>query len=576
MRGPTMQQTWKLRPLLGSVLLLALIGPNASATPTIATGSTSFSVASIAVPDARRPGRAFVEATNRSGDALQLSLALSGYPIVDGTGEGTLTKATDLHAPERTVLGDLEQELDMRVEGFLQLLRGEDEDSQREEAVSDFGSFAADDDTVSSAELRNESDPVTPWMDVPVAPNALFPAAFVVEREIKVSKGDTLMDVLLRTGVGRADAHSAITSLRDVFDPRDLRIGQQLTVRLRDLSAPLDAGVSGELVRAAMEAEGLAPVHLTGVILKQSYEKVVGVHRSDSGDFRSREENRQLDIQLGYGEGTIESSLFASGDKIGLPIPAMAQLMEVFSFAVDFQRDIQAGDKYEILYESLMDPLTGERVRTGNVLYASMTLSGDKTRVFRFKPDDKNVDYFDEDGRSVRRALLRTPTDATRISSGFGRRKHPILGYNKMHRGVDFAAPTGTRIYAAGHGTVESIGWVKGYGKYIRLRHNDIYKSAYAHMSRFARGLKRGHRVKQGQVIGYVGSTGRSTGPHLHYEVIKNGRHVNPVRVKLPSGKRLAGDALEAFRIRMIALEAMRDSNREQQIAGQQRNVASR
>ena len=177
-----------------------------------------------------------------------------------------------------------------------------------------------------------------------------------------------------------------------------------------------------------------------------------------------------------------------------------------------------------------------------------MTLSGNTMTLYRFKTESGFNDYFDETGQSAQKSLLRTPTDAARISSGFGRRKHPVLGYTKIHRGVDFAAPPGTPIYAAGDGVVEKAGWAGGYGKYIRIRHNGTYKSAYAHMRQIARGIKAGVRVKQRQIIGYIGATGRVTGPHLHYEVIRNGRQVNPRTVRLPAGNRLKGAELTRFK----------------------------
>ena len=181
------------------------------------------------------------------------------------------------------------------------------------------------------------------------------------------------------------------------------------------------------------------------------------------------------------------------------------------------------------------------------MLFAALTLSGQRRELTRFTPSSGKTDYFDQKGRSVRKTLMRTPIDGARLSSGFGMRRHPILGYSRMHRGVDFAAPKGTPIYAAGDGVVERAGRNGGYGKYIRLRHNGSYKTAYAHLSGYAKGVKRGRRVRQGQIIGYVGSTGQSTGPHLHYEVMVNGKQVNPRKIKLPSGEKLKGADLEAF-----------------------------
>jgi murein DD-endopeptidase MepM/ murein hydrolase activator NlpD len=230
----------------------------------------------------------------------------------------------------------------------------------------------------------------------------------------------------------------------------------------------------------------------------------------------------------------------------GMPIDVVVELIRLFSFDVDFQREIQAGDSFEVLYDSYYDR-AGSLAKTGPLRYGAMMLSGKRLEFYHFVTADGTDDHFDPKGRSVRKTLLRTPVDGARISSGYGKRKHPIQGYNKMHRGVDFAAPRGTPIYAAGHGVVERIGRNGGYGKYVRIRHNSTYKTAYAHLKSYAKGMKRGVRVKQGQVIGYVGSTGNSTGPHLHYEVFYDSKQVNPLKVKLPSGKKLAGADLEAF-----------------------------
>jgi murein DD-endopeptidase MepM/ murein hydrolase activator NlpD len=229
-----------------------------------------------------------------------------------------------------------------------------------------------------------------------------------------------------------------------------------------------------------------------------------------------------------------------------LPPTVLARLIRVFSFDVDFQRDVQPDDSFDLMFERHYDD-SGTPVAEGNILIAEMVLSGKRIRLYRHRTRDGDTDYYDEKGHSVRKALVLTPIDGARISSGFGRRRHPILGYTKMHRGIDFAAPRGTPVYAAGHGTVEAAGRNGGYGKYVRIRHKGSYKTAYAHLRGFARGVSRGRRVRQGQTIGYVGSTGRSTGPHLHYEILRNGRQMNPKRLNLPSGRKLAGVELKRF-----------------------------
>ena len=203
-------------------------------------------------------------------------------------------------------------------------------------------------------------------------------------------------------------------------------------------------------------------------------------------------------------------------------------------------------DSFSVLYEVLLDK-KDKPVGYGSVIYASLNLSNSVTSIFRHEFADGSSDYFEETGKSVRKALMKTPINGARLSSGYGMRKHPIQGYNKMHRGLDFAAPIGTPIMAAGDGIIEKIGRYNSYGKYIRIRHNNTYSTAYAHLSGYAKNLRKNSRVKQGQVIGYVGSTGRSTGPHLHYEILSGGKQINPTKVKLPSGRQIKESELVEF-----------------------------
>jgi murein DD-endopeptidase MepM/ murein hydrolase activator NlpD len=220
-------------------------------------------------------------------------------------------------------------------------------------------------------------------------------------------------------------------------------------------------------------------------------------------------------------------------------------LIRIYSYDVDFQRRVQPGDSFDVLYAGDDDTMADNK---NEVLFASLTVGGETKRFYRFQtPDDSTVDYYDESGKSAKKFLVRKPVTSAIMRSGFGMRKHPLLGYFKMHTGVDWAAPNGTPIYAAGNGAVEKAGWESGYGKYVRLRHNNGYETAYGHMSAFARGIQPGTKVRQGQVIGYVGSTGLSTGPHVHYEIIVNGRLVDPMRIKLPRGRVLEGPLLASF-----------------------------
>jgi murein DD-endopeptidase MepM/ murein hydrolase activator NlpD len=256
--------------------------------------------------------------------------------------------------------------------------------------------------------------------------------------------------------------------------------------------------------------------------------------------------------------GSIQSSLFEAGQADGVPIEVMGEIIHAFSYDVDFQRDIQPGDSYEILYERYADG-AGNLAKTGDILFASLTLSGRKLALYRYTTADGRTDWFNPKGDSVRKALLRTPVDGAKITSGFGMRMHPILGYSLMHKGVDFGAPIGTPIYAAGDGKIQQIGPFSGYGNYIRIKHTAQYATAYGHISRFAGGLRVGSRVSQGQVIAYVGMTGRATGPHLHFEVILNGKQINPQSIKLPAGEKLRGKELKTY----LALVANIDKQRQ-------------
>jgi murein DD-endopeptidase MepM/ murein hydrolase activator NlpD len=285
----------------------------------------------------------------------------------------------------------------------------------------------------------------------------------------------------------------------------------------------------------------------------ESVERDIAVHRTETG-YKAQAIARPLTRVTAHAAGHIDSSLYVAGVEAGLSQSTLADLIHIFSFDVDFQRDIRRGDQFALMFDEYRDE-DGQMAKTGNISVAEMVLSGQKIRLYRYKAKDGFVDYYSASGQSVRKALLRTPIDGARISSGFGRRRHPILGYTRMHKGLDFAARRGTPIYAAGDGVVDFAGRNGGYGKYVRIRHTGTYKTAYAHMHRYGKGVRTGRRVRQGQIIGYVGSTGRSTGPHLHYEVHKNGRQVNPRSIKLPSGRKLKGRELTAFKMYRVELD---------------------
>jgi murein DD-endopeptidase MepM/ murein hydrolase activator NlpD len=373
------------------------------------------------------------------------------------------------------------------------------------------------------------------WMLTSVADRVVEESyRFEEEREtVEVASGDTLMGLLTEAEVPSTVAHAAVTAVETVFDCRTLQVGQPVTL------------VFGHHGRGRV---------LTGVELKPDVENQLVVERMPDGSFEARTAATELVTRTAAATGVIDSSLYEAATEAGVPERVLLAVIKAWSYAIDFQRDFQPGDRFAILYEE--DYYSdGRFARTGKVMMAKLDLSGKVVSMYQYETEDGVVDYFDRDGKSVRRLLLRTPIDGARISSTFGRRRHPILGYTRMHKGVDFAAPSGTPIYAAGDGTVEIIERQRGYGKYIRLRHSGELSTAYAHLSRFAR-LEKGDPVRQGDVIGYVGSTGASTGPHLHYEVLVNDEQINPMSVDLPTGRTLEGAELASFRQMVERIES--------------------
>ena len=263
--------------------------------------------------------------------------------------------------------------------------------------------------------------------------------------------------------------------------------------------------------------------------------------------------------------GTVQTSLYVDALEQGAGDQQVVDFAQVFAYDVDFQREVHPGDEFEFVYEAVSDE-RGNPIRAGNLIYAALNGRVVDKSFYRFTPEDTGeTDYFQGNGESATRFLMKTPINGARLSSRFGNRRHPISGYTRLHKGTDFAAPTGTPIYAAGHGTVERASRYGGYGHYVRIRHANGYKTAYAHMSRYGRGVRKGTRVRQGQVIGYVGSTGASTGPHLHYEVYVNGKPVDAMRLKLPTGRKLAGspEIMTSFESERDRIDVIRSEQNE-------------
>jgi len=285
-------------------------------------------------------------------------------------------------------------------------------------------------------------------------------------------------------------------------------------------------------------------------------EKIILTKTNEISKFNEEVLVLKLNKKIIYNENVILQSLYKAAIDQNIPPNTIIEFARIYGFQVDFQRDIRKGDKFQIMYEVFIDN-KNKIIQTGEILFANLKLSGQDNSLYYF--DKKNVQgHYNKNGKSVQKALMKTPINGARLSSSFGMRKHPIDGFNKMHRGTDFAAPMGTPIMASGNGIVKKAGWCGGGGNCVKIKHNSTYETVYAHMSKFARGIKKGVKVKQGQTIGYVGSTGKSTGPHLHYEVIVNGKRVNSQKLKLPSGKILKGKNREIFETNKIKLDVLK------------------
>lgn len=355
-----------------------------------------------------------------------------------------------------------------------------------------------------------------------------------VTAELEIEKGQTLAGLLQEAGLSGDDAYDVVKSISEYADPRKILPGQKLRVRM-------------EPRKEAQEAEeNKGGFILTDLVMPIDKLKYVSLKRDNAG-YVSKVHEKKMEKVARAGYTTIESSLYGSAARSGIPSPVIAEVIRIYSWDIDFQRDIRKGDKIEVLYDAY-ETEEGDTVKYGDIVYANLTIGGKSVPLYKFTMDNGRNDYFDPKGQSIKKTLMKTPIDGGRITSGFGMRKHPILGYNKMHKGVDFGAPVGTPVYAAGDGTIEQIGRSGGYGNYIRIRHNGLIKTAYGHLHNFARGLKQGSRVGQGDVIAYVGATGRATGPHLHYEVLVSGAQVNPNSVDLPTGEQLVGKELKRFK----------------------------
>jgi len=355
---------------------------------------------------------------------------------------------------------------------------------------------------------------------------------------VEVDKGDTLLSLFLKAGTDKGLAAAIIESLEPEFAAKDLQPGQQVHFRL--VPAPSDTGQ-------------MEPVRVS--LFDKSGDHIMTASRNRDGDYITTAEApaEAAKIQQGSTRATLYQSFYQTALSQHLPDQTILKLLRVHSYDVDFKQKVRPGDTFEVFFDS--DGSDGNEV--GELLYTSMTVGGEMRKFYRFRTPDDTVDYYDDQGNSAKKFLMRNPVKGGRYTSGFGDRKHPLLRRWRMHTGVDWAAPMGTPILAAGDGTIEMAERHGGYGNYIRIRHANGFATAYGHMTRFAPGSVPGTHVKQGQIIGFVGSTGASTGPHCHFEVLVNNKFVNPMTIAVPRGLQLNGRELAAFQKERRRIEAL-------------------
>jgi murein DD-endopeptidase MepM/ murein hydrolase activator NlpD len=361
----------------------------------------------------------------------------------------------------------------------------------------------------------------------------------VLSENITVKPGSTLQNILSDYQVSYPEILNIIELTKEKIDLQHLSIGQTFEIRYETLEQNQKQFVSLSIQNSPQER--LIVEKLNG----QYQLKIIPI---------------VFKTTLVTASGTIVDSVITSALKAGIPLKNVMELINYYSYEIDFQRDLRAGDKFQVIYEKITSE-DNKQTLVGKTMFANLILRGKEYKMYRFKPNDGPEDFFDVNNSSIKKPLLRTPVQSSRISSKFGIRKHPILGYSLMHRGIDFAASSGSPIYAAGKGTVVEIGHKGSYGKYIKIRHNNELYTAYAHAVSFAKGIRHGAKVSQGETIAYVGATGRASGPHLHYEIIHRGQQIDPLKFKLPSYIKLKGENLEQFKKVRLELDELAKQN---------------
>ena len=354
--------------------------------------------------------------------------------------------------------------------------------------------------------------------------------------EHKVKEGDTYESIINNLNIQKKEKKLFLNSVTNNKNINILKLNQKIFFKI-------DKKNNTKIVNFTIEIDKKKNIF---------FEKI-----DNDETFVSKIIEKNLTKTIAFQEGIIKSSLYNAALKLGIKPNTIVEFARLYGFQIDFQRDIWKNDSFQIIYEEFKNE-DGSVVEVGNIIYANLNTQNTDLQLYKFEYEKNKIDYFDESGKSIRKTLMKTPINGARLSSSFGKRKHPILGFTKMHTGTDFAAPKGTPIMASGHGIVVKSSWCGGGGNCVKIKHNSSYQTVYAHLSKFGRGIKKGVRVKQGQIIGYVGSTGLSTGPHLHYEVIENGRKINSQKLKLPSGKILKGNLRKKFEVNKIKIDVLK------------------
>jgi len=351
----------------------------------------------------------------------------------------------------------------------------------------------------------------------------------------KISNGETFDKILNNYSIPNEEINQIKKNLNSDYDINNLKPNLEIKITI-------DQSNNKKITSFLFPVSRTEKIRLTRNLDNNLFEKKIII--------------TNLNKKIVFKEGKITQSLYKTAIDLNVQPNVIIEFARIYGFQVDFQRDIRKNDNFQIMYEVFEDD-NGKIFETGNIIFADLKLSGNNNALYYFEKKGSEGHY-SENGKSVEKALMKTPINGARLSSAFGMRKHPIDGFNKMHRGTDFAAPMGTPIMASGSGLITRARWCGGGGNCVKIKHNSAYETIYAHMKNFARGIKEGIRVKQGQIIGYVGSTGKSTGPHLHYEVVVNGKKVNPQKLKLPSGKTLKGKERKIFEVEKIKLDVLK------------------